>query len=143
MSYFGNTLTRWLEAQQNLTISELAALTHQPRPDLTSIRDGEKRITFKALSKFVPAIAQHYDRATALMFHVAYLRDEIIDEWRDHIHITHTDPATLSEGESTLPDPISQIAARWQGEAQERQDFAEMWMTLDHSLFTNPPAKSE
>lgn len=94
---------------------------------LSQWRAGTRPITLDALSKLLPVIESHSNRAEALTILIAYLQDETPEPYAAAVRIYAVD---LDHG-GISKDSLKLLAERWEKRARADAPFAEMWQGMD------------
>lgn len=127
MDTFSNALKTWFGSNPTVSLRNLADAAELTPIDVGRVRAGEKPITFKALTKLLPAIEKLSTRAQARALLVAYLNDETPPDFSGDVRVYAIDETTGT----VEKDIIATTRDRWETRARSDASFATWWLTTD------------
>lgn len=92
MSHLSVTLTALLTEHPSLTLRQISLSAGINTGCMSQFRTGDRRITLTALQRLLPVIQEKMGLHAALRLHIAYLEDETLDDYRQHLQTTATTP---------------------------------------------------
>lgn len=127
MDTFPNALKTWFSSNPTVSLRNLADAAELTPIDVGRVRAGEKQITFKALTKLLPAIEKLSTRGHARSLLVAYLNDETPPDFTGDVRVYAVDETTGT----VEKDIIATTRDRWDSRARSDATFASWWLTTD------------